>query len=63
MKKPSIDFNAQSPNFLNKVSADAKQNSSEQKKNKVGYLWNMAAGLRKIVTKRLKSVPTQVLKP
>ena len=57
MRNPSIDFNAIAPNFLNKTSAsaDVKQGADRQKKNKGGILWNMAAGLRKIVTNRLKS--------
>ena len=56
MKKPSVDFNAQGLNFHNKKTtvADGTSQAKDKKKSK-GILWNMAAGLRKMVTNRLKS--------
>ena len=66
MKKPSIDFNACGPDFINKVSLAAAQanaasvNSEGQNGNSKGggkrpgkMFWNIASSLRKMVTKRL----------
>ena len=53
MKKPSIDFNAMGPNFLNKKSESAAEAQQQQKKGAGRMLWSMASSLRKMVTKRL----------
>jgi len=53
MKKPSIDFNAIAPNFLNKIStADvSEQKSTAKAKGKM--FWGLATSLKNMVTRRL----------
>ena len=59
MKKPSVDFNAMAPNFLNKISSRNAKDYEEQKdgqgkkKSASSKLWSMATSLKKMVTKRL----------
>ena len=57
MKKPSVDFNADGPDFINKLSlaAASSTNNDEAKSGKGAgkMFWNFASSLRKMVTKRL----------
>ena len=63
MKKPSVDFNAMGPNFLNKKSESAAEAQQQQKKGAGGMLWSMASSLRKMVTKRLGASQSNTAAP
>ena len=66
MKKPSVDFNAIGPDFMNKMSQAAAQANAEDLENQKAsgkkpkkLFWNLASSLRNIVTKPFKRSSSQ----